>query len=86
MIDQEEQNVSRQTAVKRIRPAMRRAATAAAALGAALAPTASAWGQAAPQPNVTNTPAPWVGFAIMFVLMAVVLAISLMPSKRSHQD
>ena len=28
----------------------------------------------------------WLGFLVMFVLLAIVVAVSLMPSKRSHQD
>ena len=41
-----------------------------------------------PAPGLTpNDGQPvWVGFLIMFVLLAVVVAVSLMPSKRSHQD
>jgi len=27
-----------------------------------------------------------MGYAVMFLLAAVVIAVSLMPSKRSHQD
>jgi FtsH-binding integral membrane protein len=37
-------------------------------------------------PGLRNAPAPWVGFAIMFVLLIIVIAVSLMPSKRGHQD
>jgi hypothetical protein len=28
----------------------------------------------------------WLGFLIMFCLLVVVMLVSLMPSKRSHQD
>lgn len=72
--------------IARLRRAARRTGPPAAAFAAALYPTAAAWAQSAPQPNVTNTPPAWVGFLIMAVLAIVVIAISLMPSKRSHQD
>ena len=42
--------------------------------------------QAAPPPNLKQAPPVWLGFLVMFVLLAVVMAVSLMPSKRSHQD
>lgn len=37
-------------------------------------------------PSLNRTPPVWWGYAILFLLLVVVLAISLMPSKRSHQD
>lgn len=37
-------------------------------------------------PNLSRTPAPWLGYVIMFVLLALVVGVSLMPSKRGHQD
>ena len=48
----------------------------------------AAWAQGnVPDPPTLNRSAPvWLGFLIMFVLVAVVMAVSLMPSKRSHQD
>ncbi len=39
-----------------------------------------------PSPSLSRTPAVWVGFAFMFILLALVLGVSLMPSKRGHQD
>ncbi|TDJ55829.1 MAG: hypothetical protein E2O40_05305 [Planctomycetota bacterium] len=40
-----------------------------------------------PQPAPTQSSAPpWVGFFFMGVLLAMVLGVSLMPSKRGHQD
>lgn len=42
--------------------------------------------QAAPQPTLRKSPAPWLGLLVMFLLLAIVLGISLMPSKRGHQD
>ena len=37
-------------------------------------------------PNLSKTPAPWVGYVVMFLLLAAVVGVSLMPSKRGHQD
>jgi hypothetical protein len=77
--------------LSRLVQALRHGATRfsmAVVLVCALVP-ASAWGQAAtpaPQPNLKQFPAPWIGMAFMFLMTAVVVAISLMPSKRSHQD
>ena len=40
-----------------------------------------------PQPAPSgSSAAPWVGFLFMGVLLALVLGVSLMPSKRGHQD
>lgn len=39
-----------------------------------------------PDPSLRKGPAAWMGFGMMFVLFGVVVAISLMPSKRGHQD
>lgn len=44
------------------------------------------WAQAAPAPNIRNSPKPWMGMILMIILGMVVLVISLFPSKRSHQD
>lgn len=42
---------------------------------------------APPQPAANkNTPAVWVGILVMLVIVGVILTISLMPSRRSHQD
>ena len=41
---------------------------------------------AAPQPQVPSSAPAWQGYAILFGLIAVVIFISLMPSKRSHLD
>ncbi len=60
------------------------------AAGIALASAAPALAQGNPnaprQPNVQNTAPAWIGYAAMFLLVAAVLAVSLYPSKRSHQD
>jgi hypothetical protein len=52
-----------------------------------LAP-AVAWAQdnVPPAPALRRTPKPWVGFLFMFLLLALVLGVSLLPSKRGHQD
>jgi heme exporter protein D len=39
-----------------------------------------------PQPRLTRSPPVWLGYLITVVLLAVVMAVSLMPSKRGHQD
>ena len=41
---------------------------------------------APPQPTLNRYPQPWIGFMIIFVLLAMVIAVSLLPSKRGHQD
>ena len=41
---------------------------------------------APPAPVLRQSPPQWVGFGIMFVLFVAVLFLSLMSSKRSHQD
>lgn len=41
---------------------------------------------APPTASHPRTYAVWVGYAIMFVLFAAVVLLSLMPSKRGHQD
>jgi hypothetical protein len=38
------------------------------------------------QPSLRNAPKAWMGYLIIVVLLAIVMAISLMPSKRGHQD
>lgn len=44
------------------------------------------WAQAAPAPNVRNSPKVWIGLMTILLLLVVVVAVSLMPSKRGHQD
>ena len=41
---------------------------------------------AAPNPTLKKSPPAWLGILIMFVLLGMVLFVSLMPSKRGHQD
>ena len=33
-----------------------------------------------------NAPAPWVGMLLMFVIVGAIITISMMPSRRDHQD
>lgn len=57
------------------------------AIGVTAAVTTVAFAQtAAPQPTLKRVPAPWIGYLIIAVLLIMVLGVSLMPSKRSHQD
>ncbi|MDP7008127.1 MAG: hypothetical protein QGI78_00995 [Phycisphaerales bacterium] len=39
-----------------------------------------------PTPNVRKGPATWMGFGLMFLFFAAVVLVSIMPSKRGHQD
>ncbi len=39
-----------------------------------------------PTPNIRKGPAPWMGFGLMFLFFAGVILVSIMPSKRGHQD
>jgi hypothetical protein len=41
---------------------------------------------APPQPDLNQFPPPWLSLLIMLVLFAVLMGVSLMPSKRGHQD
>jgi hypothetical protein len=41
---------------------------------------------APPAPGLSKNAPPWMGYIIMVFLLALVLGVSLMPSKRSHQD
>jgi hypothetical protein len=47
---------------------------------------AVAWAAAPPTPGLRRSIPAWLGLAVMFVLVATILALSLMPSKRGHQD
>lgn len=42
--------------------------------------------QAPDQPDLKRTTPPWIGMFVIAILAAVVILISLLPSKRSHQD
>ena len=41
---------------------------------------------AAPSPVLKKAPPAWVGMAVMFILAALVISVSLLPAKRGHQD
>ena len=41
---------------------------------------------APPEPTLRRTAPLWLGYLVMFLLVAVVVVVSLIPSKRSHQD
>lgn len=48
---------------------------------------AVAWAQdAPPQPTLSRTASPVLGYGIMVVLVVLVLGVSLLPAKRGHQD
>lgn len=57
-----------------------------AAVASALTAAAALAQTPAPQPTIKNAPPVWVGYLLMAVLMIIVIGISLLPSKRSHQD
>jgi hypothetical protein len=39
-----------------------------------------------PEPSLRKTPAAWVGYGLMFIFFVIVVGVSLMSSKRGHQD
>ncbi len=58
-----------------------------AAVAAVVAPAvALAQDSAPPQPMLTHSAPVWIGFFFMVILLTIVLGVSLMPSKRGHQD
>lgn len=52
----------------------------------AVFPAAAYAQKAAPSPNLMRSPSPLIGFAIIATFAVVIVAISLLPSKRGHQD
>lgn len=49
----------------------------------------AAWAQqsvAAPQPSLQKSPPVWLGLLVIFLLLVAVVMVSLMPSRRGHQD
>ncbi len=58
-----------------------------ATLAIAVAPVLAQDESNAPrQPAVRSFPAAWVGYFLMFVIFSFVVAVSLYPSKRGHQE
>ena len=53
---------------------------------AMLAIASQALAQAPPAPAISRTPNTVLGYAVVFVLLVLVVSVSLLPSKRSHQD
>ena len=39
-----------------------------------------------PEPSLRKSPAAWMGYGLMFVFFVIVVVVSLMSSKRGHQD
>jgi len=61
--------------------------TTAAWLVSCAATAAPVYAQkAAPMPNLSRSPSPLIGFGIIAVFAVLIVAISLLPSKRGHQD
>ena len=52
----------------------------------ALPTIALAQSTAPPEPKVSRHYPPWIGYIFMFILLVAVLGVSLLPSKRAHQD
>jgi hypothetical protein len=48
--------------------------------------SAAAFAATPPTPSLRNFPAAWLGFGLMFLFFVIVVLISLMSSKRGHQD
>lgn len=72
-------------------PAIRSAAGTCALRAAAcllpLAISAATLAQGAPpEPRVTRTYPVWIGYGIGAILIVIIVLVSLMPSKRAHQD
>lgn len=49
---------------------------------------AAAWAQsaAAPQPTLQKSPPVWLGLLVIFLMLVAVVTVSLLPSRRGHQD
>ncbi len=62
-------------------------ASVAVCTAAVLLFPAVAWAQdKVPLPSFKRSSPVWLGYLVMFVLLAAVILVSLMPSKRGHQD
>lgn len=71
-----------------IRRQVRRAPVLGAVF-AGLVPAAATLAQAAqpaPAPSLSKLPPVWLGLLVIFLLLVIVIMVSLMPSKRGHQD
>jgi hypothetical protein len=66
--------------------AMTRAALAALAACIAHAPALASAIGAPPPPALRRSAPVWLGYLIIFALLAMVVIVSLIPSKRGHQD
>jgi len=55
-------------------------------LAAALAAATALAQEGPPSPKLASVPNPIVGYVVIFLLAAVIIAISLYPSKRQHTD
>ena len=59
------------------------------AAAALLAVPSSLWAQAAPPPQPTTAGRAWsnaIGYVLIFTMLVIVVFVSLIPSKRGHQD
>ena len=65
---------------------MRLSRTIALLAPLSLATVAFAQAEPPPDPNFTPATSPIVGYMIVGILFGVIVAVSLMPSKRSHTD
>jgi len=65
---------------------MRLSTMTAAVVPLVLTAVAAAQEQAPPQPTFEPKTSPVIGYLIIAVLFGIIVALSLMPSKRSHQD
>jgi FtsH-binding integral membrane protein len=73
--------------MKGVKRFLSRAVVAGLTATAVLAPAvALAQSEAPPQPNLRTYAPVWLGYGIIVVLLVVVIVVSLMPSKRGHQD
>jgi len=75
--------------MRRVRPMLsmnRWRGWVSAALVALISAVAHAQSTPAPQPSLSKAPPVWLGLLVMFLLLAMVVSVSLMPSKRGHQD
>jgi hypothetical protein len=69
-----------------MRPLTRIALFALCAAAVLVPAAAFAQESAPPAPTLSRTLPPWVGYIVMIILLSLVMGVSLMPSKRGHQD